>query len=270
MDFEARVHRVATAADRTVRQQRLPADGGLLLPVRAPRAARAGLAAARCIRTYSAPPLNSVALADFIVVTSNFVHLISFGARAGGRLWNCWSMVDLALNEVARRAWHNVGVLGFGEPRVYTHRLPAMNVRSETIDGMPPRRGSMPPSTRSWKVVPAATRTTPPVTRSTRYALREVDGIVLGCTEIALLLGDTDKNAPDLIDPLRAVGRSGRRTCVTDRPNHVTQLSVGRVLRLARSDSLARVGAPQLTALPLRLDAGRRGSSGSRPVSVEA
>jgi hypothetical protein len=41
-------------------------------------------------------------------------------------------------------------------------------------------------------------------------------------------------------------------------------------LLLARSGSLTRVGAPQLTALPLRLDAGRRGSSGSRAVSVEA
>ena len=32
-------------------------------------------------------------------------------------------MVDLALNEVVRRAWGTVGVPGFGDPLVYTHRL---------------------------------------------------------------------------------------------------------------------------------------------------
>jgi aspartate racemase len=37
---------------------------------------------------------------------------------------------------------------------------------------------------------------------------RAVDGIVLGCTEIALLLGETDKSAPDLLDPLELLAEA--------------------------------------------------------------
>ena len=37
---------------------------------------------------------------------------------------------------------------------------------------------------------------------------REVDGIVLGCTEIALLLSDTDKSTPDLLDPLELLAEA--------------------------------------------------------------
>ena len=37
---------------------------------------------------------------------------------------------------------------------------------------------------------------------------RDVDGIVLGCTEIALLLRDADKSGPDLLDPLELLAEA--------------------------------------------------------------
>ena len=205
MDFEARIHRVA---------QRLIAPSGnrgyppmvvyycRFVPHAAPepgsplRAHPELLDAAAGLGT----------LADFIVVTSNFVHLFhsELEQAAGCELL---SLVDIALNEVARRAWRSVGVLGFGDPLVYTHRLPAMDVRSETIDG----------TLRVWldAAIDAVMEgragcDAGDVAREALDALRarDVDGIVLGCTEIALLLGDTDKRAPDLLDPLELLAEA--------------------------------------------------------------
>jgi aspartate racemase len=116
-------------------------------------------------------------------------------------------MVDLALNEVAERAWRTVGVLGFGDPLVYTHRLPAMNVRSETIDGTLRVRLDV---AIDDVMEGRAGRDADDVAREAVDALRarEVDGIVLGCTEIALLLGEADKRAPDLLDPLELLAEA--------------------------------------------------------------
>jgi aspartate racemase len=205
MDFEARVHRVA---------QRLIAPSGnrgypplvvyycRFVPHAAPEPGSP-------LRAH--PDLLSAAaelgrLADFIVVTSNFVHLFhsELEQAAGCELL---SMVDLALNEVAERAWRKVGVLGYGDPLVYTHRLPAMNVRSETVDG--PLRVRLDAAI-DGVMEGRAGLDAHDVAREALDALRarEVDGIVLGCTEIALLLGDTDKSAPDLLDPLELLAEA--------------------------------------------------------------
>ena len=44
-------------------------------------------------------------------------------------------MVDTTLAEVQRRQWRRVGVLGFGDPVVYTQPLEAMGLATETIEG---------------------------------------------------------------------------------------------------------------------------------------
>ena len=205
MDFEARVHRMA---------QRLIAPSGnrgyppmvvyycRFVPHATPEPGSP-------LRAH--PDLLSAAaelgrLADFIVVTSNFVHLFHAELeKAAG--CDLLSMVDLALNEVARRGWRKVGVLGFGDPLVYTHRLRAMNVRSETIDGTLRVRLD---AAIDEVMEGRAGRDADDVARQALDALRarEVDGIVLGCTEIALLLGDTDGSAPDLLDPLELLAEA--------------------------------------------------------------
>jgi len=205
MDFEARVHRVA---------ERLIAPSGNrgyppMVVYYCRFVPHAALEPGSPLRPH--PDLLDAAaelgrVADFIVVTSNFVHLFhaELEQAAGCGLL---SMVDLALDEVARRAWRNVGVLGFGEPRVYTRRLPAMNVRSETVDGSLRARLD---AAIDQVMEGRAGRDAVDAARDAldTLRLREVDGIVLGCTEIALLLGDAAKNAPELIDPLQLLAEA--------------------------------------------------------------
>jgi hypothetical protein len=70
-------------------------------------------------------------------------------------------------------------------------------------------------------------------------------------------------------DLLRPSARDHHLEATTLRGLHTP---VARVRALRSRDALSRAGRRplQLTGLPLRLDAGRRGSSESRPVSVEA
>ena len=144
-------------------------------------------------------------LADFIVVTSNFVHLFqSEIEQAAGR--HLLSMVDLTLAEVARRAWRNVGVLGFGDPLVYTEPLSTVNVRTETIDGE--LRSGL--DTAIDHVMEGrADDADADVAREALAALRtrKLDGIIIGCTEIPLLLRTT-ASAPDLLDPLQLLAEA--------------------------------------------------------------
>ena len=155
-------------------------------------------------------------LVDFIVVTSNFVHLFeSEIEQAAGR--ELLSMVDLTLAEVARRAWRNVGVLGFGDPLVYTDPLLAMHVRSETIDGDLRSRLD---TAIDHVMEGRADDDDADAAREALAALRtrKLDGIIIGCTEIPLLLGNTAR-APDLLDPLQLLAEAAVEHAIrADRP----------------------------------------------------
>ena len=169
-------------------------------------------------------------LVDFIVVTSNFVHLFeSEIEQAAGR--ELLSMVDLTLAEVARRAWRNVGVLGFGDPLVYTDPLPAMHVRSETIDGdlrsrldtaidhvMEGRAGD--DDADAAREALAALRT------------RKLDGIVVGCTEIRFCWGRPQAH------PISSIPCS----CSQKQPSSTRYAPTARTVR--RSSSAELLSAP--------------------------
>ena len=139
------------------------------------------------------------------MVTSNFVHLFeSELEQAAGR--DLLSMVDLTLAEVARRAWRDVGVLGFGEPLVYTEPLLAMHVRGETIDG---ELRSRLDTAIDHVMEGRADDADADAAREALAALRarKLDGIIVGCTEIPLLLGNS-ASAPDLLDPLQLLAEA--------------------------------------------------------------
>ncbi len=109
-------------------------------------------------------------------------------------------MVDTTLAEVPRREWRRVGVLGFGDPVVCTQPLEAMGLTTETIAG--DLRGRL--DSAILKVMEG--RENADSASAARRGVdevrgRSVDGIILGCTEIPLLLGD-EANAPDLVNPL--------------------------------------------------------------------
>ena len=139
-------------------------------------------------------------MADFIVITSNFLHVFraEIEQAAGCEVL---SMIDVTLAEVRRRQWRRVGVPGFGDPIVYTKPLAAMGLASETIAGELRTRLD----DAIHKMMEG--REDADSVRAAREAVdelraRRVDGIILGCTEIPLLLGDA-ASAQDLVNPLQ-------------------------------------------------------------------
>ncbi|GIV97510.1 MAG: aspartate racemase [Herpetosiphonaceae bacterium] len=202
MDFEARIHRVS--------QQRIPQhantgyppmivyycrhapillddDGSPYHPLRPdPRLLDA------------AKQLGQ--LVDVLVITSNTPHLFEAEiAQAAGR--PLLNMIDLTLQEVQRRRWRRVGVLGLHDPVFYTRPLVQLGIGVEVLnkDERAPLDAAI--------IALMEGRSGPEATVVARQALqtlrdRAVDGIILGCTEIPLLLNE-EANAPDLIDPLQ-------------------------------------------------------------------
>jgi aspartate racemase len=211
MDFEARVHRVA---QRLIAQKhntgyppmvvwyhrRLPirvdADGRPLVPREVdPQLIEAARWLGKGV--------------DFLVIPCNSAHV---GVRAITEAAGCpvLSMVDLVVDEVVRRGWRRAGVLGFaGAPALYVDPLRERHVGCEAIDAtlqapldaailavMEGREGSA-----EAKVARTAVET---------VRGRGVDGVVLGCTEIPLLMG-SGAEAPDLLNPAALLAEAAVR-----------------------------------------------------------
>ena len=145
------------------------------------------------------------ALADFLVITSNATHLFREQIEeASGR--KVLSMIEATLEDVRRRGWRKVGVLGFGEPLIYTRPLGELNIACETIDGE--LRAKLDAAIlRVMEGRDDAEQSA--VAREAVKSLRArgVDGIILGCTEIPLLLRD-GADAPDLVNPLQLLAEA--------------------------------------------------------------
>jgi len=139
------------------------------------------------------------ALADFLVVPCNAAHVgLDELRRAAAR--PVLSLIDVVIDEVVRRGCRRAGVLGaFGAPPPYVEALAGRGVLVERIDAhlqAPVDAGIQAVMEgREAKEHTAAARTAVDELRA-----RGVDAVVLGCTEIPLLLGD-ERDAPDLIDP---------------------------------------------------------------------
>ena len=146
------------------------------------------------------------ALVDFLVITSNGVHLFKDEIeRAAGK--PVLSMIDLTLAEIKLRGWTRVGVLGMGEPVVYTRPMKKLGIRSEILDA-----DSREQLNRAIIRLMEGRENdeTLATTRRSIQMLRErkVDGIILGCTELPLLLRAEDLVASDLLDPLALLAES--------------------------------------------------------------
>ena len=214
MDFEARVHAVS---QRLIPQRGntgyppmvvayfrhppvvLTPEGAPVVPFQPdPRL----LAVARQLGTMS----------DFLVITTNAPHL--FGAEieeAAGH--PVLSMIDCTLDEVRRRRWRKVGVLGLGEPTVYLTPLSHEGLASEIVPAgdralldqaiMRLGEGREGPEERETARSAVAT-----------LRSRAVDGVILGCTEIPLLMGD-DASAPDLVNPIQLLAEAAVRRALS-------------------------------------------------------
>jgi aspartate racemase len=218
MDFEARVHRLCQAL---VPQHwnagyppmlvwyhrglpvRLDADGRPIVPMQID------------------PELVEAAAwlgkgADFLVIPCNAAHvgLAEIRSAAGCPVV---SMIDAALQDVARRGWRRVGVLGFGAaPPLYTDPLRQRGIVCETIDGTLQARLDAAILAllegREGTAEADAARTA-----VARLRAAPVDGVVLGCTEIPLLLAE-EAEARDLVNPLALLAEAAVRFAIGDAP----------------------------------------------------
>ncbi len=137
-------------------------------------------------------------LADFLVIPSNSVHLLQPALeQAAGR--PILSMIEVTVAEVTRRGWQRVGLLTFSTPQVYAQALDQHGLPWEGID--------VELQARLDAAIGAVTegRADAQATEQARRAVRAlraqgVDGIILGCTEIPLLL-HADLDDPALLNP---------------------------------------------------------------------
>lgn len=148
------------------------------------------------------------ATADFLVITANGPHALqeAFEAAAGRPIL---SMIDVTLAEVGRRGWQKVGVLGLGEPRVYKRPLIDMGLAIETL---PPEEQVNLNAAIFALMAGQEDETSAAVAWEAIKYLRakEVDGIIPGCTEIPLLLGEIDEE-PDLVNPAQLLAEAAVR-----------------------------------------------------------
>ncbi|MBC8106468.1 MAG: amino acid racemase [Anaerolineae bacterium] len=152
------------------------------------------------------------AVSDFLVITSNGVHLFKDEIeRAAGK--PVLSMIDLTLAEVQRRGWKRVGVLGMGEPVVYTRPMRKLGIESEVLDAESREQLNRAiiklMEGREYDETLATTRRSIQLLRD-----RNVDGIILGCTELPLLLHADDLKAADLLDPLDLLAEAAVRRAI--------------------------------------------------------
>ncbi len=148
------------------------------------------------------------AWADFLVVTANGPHRFrDFIEQAAG--CELLSMVDLVLAEAQRRQPQRVGVLGLGEPLVYTEPLGRLGIPFEIVS--PELRDRLDQAifkVDEGRVGPAEQA----AARDAIAALRAQGAgcIILGCTEIPFLLGD-EQNEPEYIHPIALLAEAAVR-----------------------------------------------------------
>lgn len=138
------------------------------------------------------------ALVDLLAIPSNGVHAFRQEIeQASGR--PVVSMIEATLAELQRRGWRRVGVLGLGEPVIYLRPLERLGIACEIIDG--PLREALDRAIfrlmegRDDDQTAAASRAAVAALRA-----RGVDGVILGCTELPLLLREAVDEA-DLVNP---------------------------------------------------------------------
>ncbi|GEM_PF-1182675 len=143
--------------------------------------------------------------ADFMVITSNGAHILRAEVeRAAG--CKVLSMIDVTLAEVRRRGWKKVGVLGLGEPVVYSKPLGEMKIGCEIIDGE--LRSKL--DEVIFKVMEGRAETElVAVGKAAVSALRarKVDGVILGCTELPVLLRES-LGEPDIVNPTELIAEA--------------------------------------------------------------
>ena len=146
--------------------------------------------------------------ADFLVIPANAPHLFAeeIETAAGKSLLN---MVVLALAEAARRGWTRAGVLGFGDARVPVYTGRGTSMVWEVIDrGL--QAGVSDAVIRCQEGRAGDEQRQAVEEAVSQLRARAVDGIILGCTELPLILGEKAE-ADDLLNPAELLAEAAVR-----------------------------------------------------------
>ena len=148
-------------------------------------------------------------VSDFLVIPCNTAHL---GLPAIREAAGCpvISMVEATLEEIARRRCGRIGLLGFHGPApFYVEPLRERGVACEVIDGASQLRIDAGVRAvmegRDGKTESEAVRDAVSALRG-----RGVDAVLLGCTELPLMLGD-EADAPDVVNPAALLAEAAVR-----------------------------------------------------------
>jgi aspartate racemase len=148
--------------------------------------------------------------ADFLVITANGPHIIQAQIeQAAGR--KVLSMIKVTLQDIQQRGWRKIGVLGFGPPDVpiYTRTLGQLNLAAEVIT--PELQDPLNVAVIHMQEGRANEEDTQAVREAaTALRARQADGIILGCTELPLLL-PAHVDEPDLINPTQLLAEAAVR-----------------------------------------------------------
>ena len=151
--------------------------------------------------------------ADFIVISANAPHLFADQIEgAAGR--PLLSMIATAIAEMERLGWKRVGLLGFGDPSipVYSRLLAARGLMTDTLDtALQTRLNDAVLRTQEGRATAASAEAVHDAVAALRG--RAVDGIVLGCTELPLLLGE-GAAGPDLLNPSTLLAEAAVRRAI--------------------------------------------------------
>jgi aspartate racemase len=151
-------------------------------------------------------------LADFLVIPSNGPYLVQVEIEQAAR-GKVLSMIEATLDEVRRRRWTRVGVLGLGDPTIYTRPLEYRGIACEPAEAESRRALDR----AIFQVMEG--RDDAESTAAARGAVaqlrtRGVEGVILGCTEIPLLLGESAE-AADMINPAQLLAEAAVRAAIT-------------------------------------------------------
>jgi aspartate racemase len=148
--------------------------------------------------------------ADFLVITANSLHILQDQIEQASER-KLLSMIEVTLNEVKRRGWQTIGVLGFGDFRVPVYTQP-MNQLSLAFELITPELQAPLSSAivKVWEGRDNAEDKQAVREAVTYLRAKPVGGIILGCTELPLLLG-ADADEPDLINPAQLLAEAAIR-----------------------------------------------------------
>ena len=153
-------------------------------------------------------------VSDFLVIPCSTAHIGLAAIReAAGR--PVVSMIQVTLDEIARRGCRRVGLLGFhAPPPFYREPLVDRGVTCEGIDAALQLRIDAGVRAvmegRDGKAETEAVREAAGTLRA-----RGVDAVLLGCTELPLLLAD-ESEAADLVNPAALLAEAAVRFAMSD------------------------------------------------------